>query len=1276
MRRSVVVDLIANVSQWNRGMANAGRTMTQVTQQSKANVSQLSTQVGLLGAGLTGFAVLAVKRFADFDAAMSRVSSATNESAENMELLRAAALKAGADTAFSASEAADGIMELGKAGIATTDILGGALTGALDLAASEGLEVAHASELMAGALTQFNLKGTEASHVADLLAAGGGKAQGSAADLGQALAQSGLIADQFGLSIEETVGGLSLFAKNALIGSDAGTSLKTGLIALANPSKESADLMEELGVNAYDAQGQFIGLEGLAGVLQDRLSGLTDQQRNQALAQIFGTDALRVANILYKEGAAGVREMTEAVDDNGYAQEAAAKRLDNLQGDLEALGGSWETLLIGMGEGANGPLRSLVTSLTEVLNQFGEMPPAVQQATLAIVGGGGLVLLGLAGLSKMAIATLETRTAMVELGIISEATANKMSSGFKRVAATAGAVAVLIGVMHAIGQAGQDASIGVAELKQAIDETVESGSGDALFADLGNITNLDGKLRTIQQGGFLQWMSDVNVGASNLTDVWKEDEAQLGELETRLADVGVQLGQTASDDLPKAAEAFNSLIDQTDGSGESISNLMAAMPGFKDALYEIAEGAGLATDDTTLLKLATGELVPPAEAAAGAEESLGAATEDTTSAIEEQTQALEDQFKAMLDAAGAALDARSAQREFQAAIDEARQALKDNGKTLDINTEKGRANATALDNIARSGLDVVESAKENGASQKQLRGHMAEARTAFIKTAESMGVSSGKARELADKLGLIPKNVETKITADTGQAEGALDRVRRQVLNLPSGKTITVTTVQQVAQGRGGSGGTTFAGGGQVSGPGSGTSDSITARLSNGEHVWTASDVVKAGGHDAVYRLREAVQSGMLAFADGGAVRTARQQATRGRRRVISARDTLRRARRSNNERWVDRAEENLAKAEQAYEDARKRLRDLQAVQQDVRKDLRRGNLRDSVTSGLSGAYSAVDQLRSIADDPSLSQFGQRKLDKQANNAEKNLRRLYTQAEKIEAKLADARDRADELASIKGNVAGTIVGGFSLGGVEGGTNPWSGAEIPATGQQLLGAAQAYAERARVFSQKMQALQARGFKGVILQEIAAMGVEGGIAAADALLSLSTSETTQLNTAYADLDRLARTTGEIVTQGFYQGGLQAANGLVAGLESQQAAIEGQILKIAKAMEDALKKALGIKSPSTVMRNLMGFVGDGLVLGLEDQELQVGKASAALLATASGNYVAGGSASFTGASQGIGFAGDSKTIYQTNNVYYPVAEPASKRTNQKLQFAAEVS
>ncbi|QSY57786.1 phage tail tape measure protein [Bifidobacterium imperatoris] len=150
---------------------------------------------------------------------MSTVQANTGASAAELDKLRQAAIDAGANTVYNAQEAADAINELGKAGMSTTDILSGGLSGALNLAASDGMQVSEAAELMSSAMAQFNLTGKQAGNVADALAAGAGKAQGSARDLGYALQQSGMVANSFGIGMTETVGTLTAFANAGMIGS-------------------------------------------------------------------------------------------------------------------------------------------------------------------------------------------------------------------------------------------------------------------------------------------------------------------------------------------------------------------------------------------------------------------------------------------------------------------------------------------------------------------------------------------------------------------------------------------------------------------------------------------------------------------------------------------------------------------------------------------------------------------------------------------------------------------------------------------------------------------------------------------------------------------------------------------------------------------------------------------------------------------------------------------------------------------------------------------------
>lgn len=324
-----------------------------------------------------------VDTISEFDQALANVRALGGEYAASINEIGDAAIALGPKLGVAPVEALKGFEALAKAGLTTQQILSGGLEASLTLAAAGELEVADAAEITAAALTQFNLAGEDAGQVTDLLAKGANIAQGSAADFGAALNQSGLVASQFGLSIEETVGGLTAFAKAGLIGSDAGTSFRSALLRLQNPTEESKALLEQYGIELTNSKGEFLGLSEIAGQLQTKLGGLTEEQRGSTLATIFGQDAIRVANILYREGADGINKYTKEVNDSGFASGVAAEKLNSLNGDVSKLSASFDALVLSVekGDGVFGRLsRGATQALTTIINLFNDTGTAAENA--------------------------------------------------------------------------------------------------------------------------------------------------------------------------------------------------------------------------------------------------------------------------------------------------------------------------------------------------------------------------------------------------------------------------------------------------------------------------------------------------------------------------------------------------------------------------------------------------------------------------------------------------------------------------------------------------------------------------------------------------------------------------------------------------------------------------------------------------------------------------------------------------------------------------------
>jgi TP901 family phage tail tape measure protein len=1253
---------------------------TSYIEKNSASITDLSNTVGVVGAGLTALAATAVTKFAQFDKAMSSVAATGDDARGSLNDLRAAAVKAGADTAFSATEAAGAIEQLAKAGVSAKDILGGGLDGALALAAAGEIDVAQAAETAASAMTQFGLKGTDVGHIADLLAAGAGKAQGGVLDMGQALNQAGLIAGQVGLSIEETTGSLAAMASAGLVGSDAGTSLKTSLIALSSPSSVAAKEMERLGISAYNAQGNFIGMEALAGQLQTQLGGLTDEQRNSALATIFGTDALRTANVLYSEGAAGIAEWTSAVNDQGYAAETAATQTNNLLGDIERLGGSLDTVLIQSGSGANDVLRQMAQGAEGVVDALGQIPAPALSATTMIAGAGGLALLGVAGMGKLTVATRDTIGAyrdLVPAGSRADGAVRKFGRG---ATITAGALTAVVLAAQAIESTAPDVSLGVEDMRSRLRALGEDGADTSrVFEDLNSTwVNFEGfsadssvvkdaeafqeLLRQTADPGFIggaQQQLGSLLGLMGSSDI--------GQFQTRLAGVNTELANmVGAGNLETAQQSFLGLTEAYKLTDEQAGQLLTTMPAFRDSLIGQAESAGIVTNDATLLKIALGELSPAQEAAAGAADQMAGATEGATDAVLDNSEAIRENLGLAAEAAGIVLSEREAQRSLEAAFDDATAAIKENGKTLDVTTEKGRANQSALDAVADGAWVVAESMYAAGASSKAVAGRMQEARDAFIRTAMSAGHTKAEARELANELHLVPSDVETILKA-RDNATGTINRVKGELQGLQN-KTITITTIRQVlGSDKGGASQYVMrrAGGGSAIGPGTGTSDSIPALLSNGEHVWTASEVQAVGGQAAMYRMRSAAQSGLLRFASGGAVGQAESEVRRAQRLSLSARRALSDARRAERnarlestkreaEKRVARAEQLLNDRQEAVNDARAKVERLREEASSLRTDLRRGNVRDSVTGGLSGALGVTDQLRDLAASGDVSKFGSRRLSNIAGDAEKALTGLYKQAEAIDKKLDSATSNFEKWKGIADGVSSSISGAFSLGDVSGGVDPWSGKEKQATGKGLLAASQEYQTKARNLVLKLRALQEAGYGTAILQEVARQGVDGGVAMADALLQLSPADAKALQASQEMIGFYAGRAGIAATDDQ----VTAAARAVEAAEAQARAIDKNIDRWAEKLGSAMARALGIKA-----RASGGPVtaGHGYLVNEDTPRSE-------LFIPSQSGYV------LNNRQQSALTAGPQKVVnvYVTQN--YPQAIPYQKGINKALQHAAE--
>ncbi|WP_079458435.1 phage tail tape measure protein, partial [Mycobacteroides abscessus] len=176
-------------------------------------------------------------------------------SADVMQRFRDTAKALGNDMTLSntsAADAAQAMTELAKAGFSVDESIAGA-KGTLQLAAAAQVDAGKAAEIQANALLAFGLKADYAAKAADVLSNAANASSAEITDVAQALQSGGAVANQFGLKLEDTAAAIGLLANNGIKGSDAGTLLKSALLALTDTSNPAQGAIEELGLTVYDA---------------------------------------------------------------------------------------------------------------------------------------------------------------------------------------------------------------------------------------------------------------------------------------------------------------------------------------------------------------------------------------------------------------------------------------------------------------------------------------------------------------------------------------------------------------------------------------------------------------------------------------------------------------------------------------------------------------------------------------------------------------------------------------------------------------------------------------------------------------------------------------------------------------------------------------------------------------------------------------------------------------------------------------------------------------
>lgn len=365
--------------------------------------------IGGLGTKLVSFVGGAITAAGDYEGALNRFKAvsggALTQAGISVDTFSAKFLQLGADTQYSALQAADAANELAKGGVPVREILGSAAEATLNLASAAEMELAPAAAIVAKQLGVWGKDGINATQVVDALSQAANASTVDVDELALGMANAGGSARVAGVSFQETVQTLGILAPGFSSAADAGTSFKTFLSRLPGTTAASVDKMTELGLYTretgsafYDASGNFVGMEKAADLLQGATANLSEEQKTLAFNTIFGSDAIRTAAMLAEGGSKQFDTFAKSMDGVGSAADQAKQRNQGFNFAMETLKGSVETVAIVFGQKILPALTGFITDgVTPVVNgigtlitNFGSVADTVEDFVLPAVVAAGV----------------------------------------------------------------------------------------------------------------------------------------------------------------------------------------------------------------------------------------------------------------------------------------------------------------------------------------------------------------------------------------------------------------------------------------------------------------------------------------------------------------------------------------------------------------------------------------------------------------------------------------------------------------------------------------------------------------------------------------------------------------------------------------------------------------------------------------------------------------------------------------------------------------------
>ena len=346
----------------------AGRvdnSLTAATAAAQQQVGGLGSKLATLGkaaiAGIGGLAVGAaitdtVNTYKDFDQAMAQTAATAGATGADYQKLQDAAMAAGRGTTKTATEAAQALGYLALAGYDVNQSTQ-ALTPILKLSEATQMDLAQCSDLVTDSMSAAGVAVADLPGYLDVLCKANNKSNQTAGQLMEAMIAVGGTMKGLNVPIEETSTALGVLANRGIKGAEGGTALNSIMANLTTGTGQAGEMMEKLGISAFDSNGKFIGVQATLMKLNDATKDLTEEQRNAAFAAIGGKEQVKALNALMQglnttteDGSTEWNALHDAlVNSGGSLEEMNAQVTNTLSGAMARFGSALDDIKIRAG---------------------------------------------------------------------------------------------------------------------------------------------------------------------------------------------------------------------------------------------------------------------------------------------------------------------------------------------------------------------------------------------------------------------------------------------------------------------------------------------------------------------------------------------------------------------------------------------------------------------------------------------------------------------------------------------------------------------------------------------------------------------------------------------------------------------------------------------------------------------------------------------------------------------------------------------------------------